>query len=340
MFWLIAYRLSLTAVFLTAYSLPLIAVLLTAVFAEELTIVAVVNDEVITQAELEKVLAPVYLQLNATRQPEEVAAEIEKIRPRILEQLIEEKLMLQEAKKPRAVEVSKGKIGIPPPITVTDIEIDEMVDETASKFEGPEAFEQALKEQGLSMEDLRARYQEQITIEKLIGREVRSKVSVSPSEITAYYEAHPDEFEMPPAVQVATILIRPKDSLDLPRAGKLAEDLRRKALGGADFYDLARRYSDGPNAKMGGRIGYLEKGKGLAEIDSVLFTLKAGDISPIIKTTAGLHLFRVEAIRPARRATLEEAQANIRQRLTSQKGAARYKEWIEKLKADAYITIK
>lgn len=301
---------------------------------------AVVNDEVVTQAELEKALAPIYLQLAASRRPEEVAREMEKIRSGILGQLIEERLMLQEARNPRPVEVSKGKIGTLPPITVTEIEIDEMVNDAIAKFDDEGEFEAALEAQGITLEDLRSRYRDQITIEKLVWREVRSKVAVSPSEVTAYYDAHPEEFDLPAAVSAATIMIRPKDPLDAPRASQQAEEIRRRALAGEDFYDLARRYSDGPNAQMGGRIGFLEKGKSLKEIDSVLFTLKAGEISPVVKTKAGFHLFRAEAVRPSRRASLEEAQANIRTRIVSQKAAARYKEWIEKLKAVAYITIK
>ena len=127
------------------------------VFGEELRIVAVVNDEVITQAELNKALAPVYLQMQAAHAEEDIVTKAEEIRERVLQQLIEERLMLQEAKNPHPVEVSKGKIGTPPAIIVSDSEVDEMVSQASSKFENQEVFAEALRQQNLSVEDLKSR---------------------------------------------------------------------------------------------------------------------------------------------------------------------------------------
>ena len=307
---------------------------------EELKIVAIVNHEVITEAELDQAMAPLYLQLQATLGPEEVAQRLKEIKGKVLEQLIEEKLMLQEARDPKPVEVAKGKIGTPIPIEATEAEVEEVVHSATARFQDPEEFVQALTEQGLSLEDLKSRYRNQIVVQKLIAREIYSRVSLSPAEVTAYYESHRQEFLSPPAVQTALILIRPKGAPDTSRARNLALDLRRRIDQGADFYDLATRYSDGPNAKMGGRLGFLEKGKSLKEIDSVLFGLKVGEVSPVITTPAGFHLFRIESIRPGAQAELHEVQAQIQERLFQEKAAARYKEWIEKLKSHSYIVLK
>ena len=309
-------------------------------FADDNRIVAVVNDEVITQSQLNRALAPVYLQMQATLGPEELSEQMRDIRQKVLEQLIEERLMLQEARTPRQVEVAKGKIGVPHPVEVAEHEIDEMVAETRAKFSSEQEFTDALATQGLTVEDLRGRFKDQITIQKLISREIRSRVAVSPAEVTQYYEQHLEEFVTQPAVQVATILVRPKDSLDIARCHSLAEDLYRQLLGGADFYELARRYSDGFNAQMGGRMGILEKGKSRKEIDEVLFKLKTGEISPVVKTAAGFHLFLVESVRSPRQAELAEVQANILYMLPTQKASVRYKEWMKRLRADSYIALK
>lgn len=314
--------------------------LLTQAHAEGSRIIAVINDEVITQADLDKAVAPAYLQMQATLSPEELADQSKDLRTHVLQQLIEEKLMLQEAKNPKPVEFGKGKIGTPNAIAASDEEVDRAVADISSRFESPEAFAEALGQQGLKVEDLNARYKAQIIIHKLIDREVRSRITISPMEVTAYYQGHLKEFEAPMAAQVAAITIRPKEDLSMDGAKELAEDLRKQIQNGADFYDIARRYSDGPNAKMGGRIGFLEKGKSLKEIDKVLFTLKEGDISPVIKTPSGFNIFRVEAIRPPHQAALEEVKDGIQDKLMQEKGTARYKEWIAKLKENAYISIK
>ncbi|MBI3317641.1 MAG: peptidyl-prolyl cis-trans isomerase [Candidatus Omnitrophica bacterium] len=310
------------------------------VLAEELRIVAVVNNEVITQAELDQALAPAYLQLQAVYEPEELARRAKEIREKILQQLIEEKLILQEAKNPHPVEVAKGKIGTPEPMRASETEVDEMISKTAAKFESPEAFEEAMSQQGITLEDLRLRFQDQILIQKLITREIRSRVNISPAEVTAYFDAHAQEFESPPAVQAAVILIRPKEDLNAASARDLANDLAKRIQGGEDFYDLAKRTSDGPNPKMGGRVGFIEKGKSLREVDEALFALKAGEVSPVIKTQGGFYLFKAESIRPARKKSLEEAQGEIHDRLFQEKVTARYREWIDRLKNSSYVTIK
>lgn len=294
----------------------------------------------ITQAELHRALVPVYLQMQANLGPEDLSKQMDEMKQRVLQQLIDEHLMLQEARSPRPVEVSKGKIGTPPVIETSQQEVEELLTNTKAKFSGPEEFEQALGEQGLTVEDLKGRFKDQIAIQKLIGREIRSRLTVSPAEVTAYYEAHKADFITPPAVQVATILIRPKDNLDVERAYSRAQEIHKQLGTGADFYDLAKRFSDGFNAQMGGRIGLLEKGKNRKEIDSVLFDLKAGQISPIIKTPSGFHIFLIESVRPSHQPSLDEAQNEIQNRILNEKGASRYNEWIAKLRADSYVVIK
>ncbi|PIQ82176.1 MAG: hypothetical protein COV76_05005 [Candidatus Omnitrophica bacterium CG11_big_fil_rev_8_21_14_0_20_64_10] len=309
--------------------------------ADQIRIVAVVNDEVITQAELDRALAPLYMQLHASEaDPEKIHQETERLRRFVLDQLIQERLLLQEARNPSPIEFGKGKIGTPEPVTVSTEEVDEALAEMRGQFSDPQQFQQGLAQQGMTLDDLRSRLRDQLTIDKLIGRQVRSRVSVSPSEITAIYEQHRDQFVVPQAIEVSTILIRSKDTLDQFRAKALAEDLRNRILQGEDFAELARRFSDGPSAPQGGRAGLVEKGKVVPEIEEVLFSLQAGEISPVIKTETGYHIFRADSIRPSRQAPLEEVQGIIRNRLYREKTAQRLQSWIQELKADAYISIK
>ena len=90
---------------------------------EENKIVAIVNDEAITQSEFNRAFAPVYLQMQASLDPEDLSQKMAEVRQQLLEQLIDEKLMLQEAQSPRQVEVAKGKIGTPPVIEVSEDEV-------------------------------------------------------------------------------------------------------------------------------------------------------------------------------------------------------------------------
>jgi parvulin-like peptidyl-prolyl isomerase len=307
---------------------------------EDNGIVAVVNNEVITKAEFHRALAPVYLQFQASLSPEELSKKMDEIRQEVIQQLVDERLMLQAARNPKPVEVAKGKVGTPPPIQVSDREVEEALERVRRRFADEEGFAKALKEQGLTEADLRERFRQQIVIQKLIAREVHSRVSVSPSEIAAYYQAHRDRFKVPMAIQVATIFIRPRDDRNMAQAGQLAHELYQRLRQGADFYELARRYSDGFNAQMGGRIGFLEKGKNRKEIEEILFQLKAGELSPVIQTPAGFHIFLIEAVRPERQMEWEEVQEEIRSILFEEKSALRYKTWIARLREEAYVSIQ
>lgn len=299
-----------------------------------------VNDEVVTQDELNRALVPAYFQLQATLGPEELSRQMEDLKKRILDQIVDERLMLQEARSPKPVEISKGKVGTPPVITASEEEVEKQLKETRERFPNEEAFQQALAQQGVTVDDLKARFRDQTVIQKLITRDVRSRLEVSPAEVTAFYEAHKEEFVTPPAAQVSTLLIRPRDNSDIPRALQRAQDLRKQLQQGADFYELAQKNSDGFNAPMGGKMGYLEKGKNIQEIDETLFKLKAGELSAVIKTPAGFQIFRVESVRPSHQASLEEVQLDIKYMLLNQKGTEKYKQWIAKLRAESYISFK
>ena len=135
-------------------------------------------------------------------------------------------------------------------------------------------------------------------------------------------------------------MIRPKDNLDLERARALTEEIQKRLKQKEDFYELAKRHSDGLNAQMGGRIGFMEKGKSRKEIEEAVFNLKPGEFSPVIQTPAGFHLFLAEAIRPERQAGLPEVQEDIKYQLLEGKGTARYKDWIAKLRESSYISVK
>jgi len=83
-----------------------------------------------------------------------------------------------------------------------------------------------------------------------------------------------------------------------------------------------------------------QTGRSLREIDEILFNLQPGDISPVIRTPAGYHLFLVESFRPSRQAKLDELRTRIRRVVREQKAQVRFKKWMAKLKADSYISIK
>ena len=291
-------------------------------------IVAVVNNEVVTQAELNAILLPLYTQYKSTYSDEELLKKIDEAKKNILYKLIEDKLILQEA----------HKIGMP----ATDEEVAERLEQIKSQFSSSEEFKSALASQGLTVVDLKEKYREQLIKEKMVNREVRSRVSVTPIEIALFYEKNEDDFNLPAQVKVMTIMIRkseadPESNTDSLKKIKMIE---LKMAEGEDFTKLAREYSQDPSAVDGGDMGYINKGQMMKKIDEVIFSLQPGEISETIETPVGYHVFKIVEVKEAGAESFDEARMQIENYLFQEKAKERFDEWMTNLKENAYISVK
>jgi len=291
-------------------------------------IVAVVNNEVVTQVELNAILLPIYTQYKSTYSDEELLKKIDEAKKNILYQLIEDKLILQEA----------HKIGMP----ATDEEVAERLEQIKSQFSSSQEFKSALASQGLTVVDLKEKYREQIMIKKMVNREVRSRVSVTPIEIALFYEKNKDDFNLPAQVKVMTIMIRkseadPESNTDSLKKIKMIE---LKIAEGEDFAKLAREYSQDPSAVDGGDMGYINKGQMMKKIDEVIFSLQPGEISETIETPVGYHVFKIVEVKEAGAESFDEARMQIENYLFQEKAKERFDEWMTNLKENAYISVK
>ncbi|MBI5143667.1 MAG: peptidylprolyl isomerase [Candidatus Omnitrophica bacterium] len=319
---------------LTAYSLQLTALmaLVTAVnlnpgYCEVVDkIVVIVNNEIITQREIDRVLMPIYEQYRALYYGDELVKRLDEARQKVIEQLIEDRLILSEAKKLN--------------IEIDEKDVEARIDEVKKRFSSKEEFDQALSNQGLTLKDLTMRYREQMMTRRLIDQKVGSKVTVSPVEINHYYEEHINEYIQPEETALRNILIRPKGTIAPEKALDLAKEILRRLQEGGDFALLAKEYSGGPNANEGGLMGYVKKGDLLPEIENVVFNLKEGELSGIIQTSLGYHIFKVEEKRERKTLSLSEVRNDVEEAVFREKVKDRLKGWLEALRKNAYIAFK
>lgn len=290
-------------------------------------IVAVVNDEPITQSELDSLLVPIYEQYRSAYTGQEFVEKMNEARQNLLNQLIEDRLIAQEAKR----------VGVP----VTEEEIDFQLSEVKKKFPSENEFRMFLEQQNVNLDSLRDRYRDQIAVRKLHQYEVRQKVIVSPKEIEEYYLKHLDEYTEKEKLKVRTIMIRMKvdeDGNDIarPLIDRIVSDLKE----GASFAELAKEYSEETHAAQGGELGFIKRGELIEEFDSVLFSLPVGELSPVLETQVGYHIFQVEAKQEKKTKSLGEVKDEISNVIFRRKSKERYEKWIEELKENAYISIK
>ncbi len=306
-----------------------IALVMSAALSHAATInkfMAVVNDEVVTQQDVDQMLAVIYAQYSQEYQGDELLEKMEQVKKDILNQIIEDKLVLSRAKELN--------------IKATESEVNERLDYIKNGFPSEEKFYETLKTQGITVANLKDRYRDQIMMKKLVDYEVKSRISVLPSEISSYYEKHRSQFREGDKYKVKNILIKAKDDVSFDLAKVEIEGIYNKLKAGENFDDLAMQYSQGPNAGKGGDMGYIEKGQMLEALDNAIFKLRPGEFSEPVKSEIGYHIFKVEDIQYGKQASPEETQKDIQMLLFQEKFKAKVSEWISGLKEKAYICIK
>ena len=297
------------------------------VFAAEVVerILAVVNDEIITEQDLQLAMAPVVAQYRTAYSGPDYEEKVKEARREFLNKVIDDKLILSEAKTKKVI--------------VNDAETDEMMAETRSKFSSREIFLAAIEEQGLTEKKLWNRFRDQLMTQKLVNYEVRSKVSVSPGEVNEYYKAHSQEFVQGDRVHLQHILIRFSAHSE-EEAGALAASVASQLKEGKAFEELAKKYSEGAEAKEGGDMGWVEKGQLMGEIDEKVFALQTGQVADPIKSSLGYHLFKVVERKQFSVKPLTDVRAQVQDVIFKEKLKTRLESWLQSLKKNAYISIR
>ncbi len=294
-------------------------------------VVAVVNNDVITQSELDMILRPLYEEYRHEFKGEELYKRLSELRIKILNQLIEDRLVFQEAEKVK--------------IVVDQQEIQDRLKEFKSRFATEQEMEQALREQGMTMASIKDRLRRQAMIRSLHDAEIRSKVLVSPLEVQDFYEQNSEQFQEMERLRPRSLTIKKstearEKGIKDEEAWNLIQDLRKRAEAGEDFSELAKKYSQDMHARNGGLGDWIERGDMISSIDEVLFRLKKGELSEVIETPMGYHLFRVEERHEGKKLSLEEARDKIHAYLYQKKSEERFEQWMDELKSQAYISVR
>ncbi len=229
----------------------------------------------------------------------------------LLNRMIEDRLILQEAKRQQ--------------LKVDDSMVEDRVREIKFRAGSELAFEMALKSQGISINELREKLKNQLMIYSLVQKEVKDKVVVSPKEITDYFQQHQDQFLTQETVVVDSIFAKDKDALEKAQAELSA---------GADFPEVAKKYSEKSN------LGEVRRGQFKKELEDFIFSLSVGQYSRPFKTEDGYYIFIVkEKLLPSKK-SIEDVKDGIKAYLENEKSEKILREWIEGLKEKAYISIR
>jgi len=186
-----------------------------------------------------------------------------------------------------------------------------------------DVFNEMLLKRYIDYDTWEEEFRQDLLIRKTITNVFEGIPHVSFNEIMAYYESHKNEFMRPRMVQLRQIVTRSREE---------AERILDHIAKGEKMEKLAKKYSITPEAKDGGLMGWIPKGRLEEDMEKVIFTLPINTISPIIESPYGYHIFEVLSVRDEGLKTLPEAKADIESILTLQKRELFYGKWIEGLK--------
>lgn len=220
-------------------------------------------------------------------------------------------------------------------ITAKPEDITRYVDEVMARNKmDEETFKTALKQQGLTFDDYRARVKEEIEKTTLLQQELRGGVAtVSDEEVERYYDTHKNEFATKSGVVVRDIFFAFQPGMtqaDAVRIVEQAKAVKGMALDGTPFEQLARKYSQGPGAESGGLLGTFKKGEMAPALERVAFALGPGEVSDPVVTPGGVHLMKLDGITSDGHVSLDQVKEQIRQMLQNEALDQRFKEWISK----------
>ena len=255
----------------------------------------------------------------------------------IVDELINNEILFERARK-LGLEASDG-------------EVEDKFTELKSPYT-EEEFQKQLKDRGISVADQKQALRRQISIQKLINREVMSKITITDQDVTNFYNANPAQFNVAePQFHLAQILVTPvkdpqirnrknSDAVTDAQAQQKIAALLKEINGGADFSQVAMDYSEDPvNAATGGDLGWIPDSslrnpkQDNPDLSRVVLSLRPGEVSQAFRTRDGSYrILKLLAREPAGQRTLSDPQVQqtIRESLRSRK---------EQLLRAAYIAI-
>ena len=224
-------------------------------------------------------------------------------------------------------------------ITVSDKEVDQELaklkeqvgDQARSSGQdvsNQEAYEQALKQNNITEDQLREDIRENLPVQEVQER-VTGDAEPSDKEIQNYYEKNKEaQFTTPEQRCVRHILFN-KDQKEK------AEDVKQQLENGGDFAKLAKENSQDPgSAENGGDLGCLGKGETVPEFEQAAFGAEQGEIVGPVKTEFGYHILQVTYVKPEQTRSLQEVESQIRSQLATQKQSEAFNKWIEEQKKE------
>jgi len=295
-------------------------------------IVARVNNEIITYSEYQKSESELH---------EEVRQDCQGCGQDRLNQLYEErqKNLLRDQIDQSLLEQRAKDLGIS-----VENDVIKRLDQVRQQNNFPtmEALQAAVEGQGMSWEDYKGNFRNQLLTQEVIRREVGSRVDIGHDDVKKYYDEHKQEFVRPEQVVLADIFLSTegKTPEQVAVIQKKANDLLARLKKGDDFSELAKRNSEGPTAKDGGELGAFERGQLSKQLEDTVFALNKNQLTDVIQTKTGFEVLKVLEHFEAGLQPVEKVEPEIENRIYAERMAPILRNYLGELREESYVVVK
>ena len=274
-------------------------------------IIAIVNCDVITQKDLNDFISFMSMQLSREYRGRELEKRVQAMKLDLLDKLIEDRLILQEAKKNN--------------ITVDEGRVKAKISEIKKRYPSEGDFKNDLARQGLTQADIESKIREQLLMYNIVEYMVKDKILIRPDEVTNFYNKNIKEFVSGEERELETVTLENED---------LAKTISYELKSGQKLVDLATRYPLTVN-RLKARQGDLRK-----DIEDAVFKLGILEVSSPIKIDGKYYILKLDNITPPKQLILSEVQDKIYALLFEKKMQEKLTKWLDELKQKSYIKIQ
>jgi peptidyl-prolyl cis-trans isomerase SurA len=304
-----------------------------------------VNGDIFTQTELEeRQTAAIRARLgrdltpDAVKNDDQLKKALDEVTPQLLVDAIDELLLLQMGKE-------KG-------YHLTDEQFKSWLDNLRKEqnLTDDKRFQDALKQEGMTVEDLRKNVEKQFLVSQVQRDEVGSKLSITEEEARQYYTLHKEDFAQPASVTLREILIEvpPTTQGGQPaisvakqdEAERQADALRTRLLAGEDFAKIAAEASSSPSKANGGLVGPINLAEISVSLQELIAKMKPGEITKPIRTTRGVQLLKLETIKPAAIQPFEAVRDLVADKVHDARQQTEVRKFLARMRGQAIIEWK
>ncbi len=282
--------------------------------------VAVVNGTAITAAELKEELDNLLISSSThAKMDSKKKDDLKKI---ALEELIVRELAYQKA-------MAMG-------LKVDKQEFVASVKKIKNRYKTKKNFQEALKVEEITLQEFEQRIEKDLLLRKIRQIEIEDKAKISDDEAKRYYEQNKASFLLPESIRLKHLVVKAEPGKE-DEAKKRIDDIAEKLRIGADFYEMAYKFSEDDYRVLGGDYGSVHRGQIIPELEAMAFEAKPNEITGPFRTSYGWHIIKVESKQAEQQLGFEEVKEKIKDRFYQKRRNERRQQFINDLKAAAQI---